>query len=68
MSFEVLSLITKNPTFSKGVKNHVCMSDFMILPSRLQLSGPGWAPDPLSQSDFSSVSLDLDLSNPWFYL
>lgn len=47
MSFKVLALLTKSPAFSKEVKSHVCLSDFVNLPSRLQLIGPGWAPDPL---------------------
>lgn len=44
---EILSLIAKTPTISEEVKRHGCMSDFVILPSRLPLVGPGWAPDPL---------------------
>lgn len=46
MSFEVLAQMIN--------KSHDCMSDFVILPRRLQLIGPGWAAEPLRANQILS--------------
>lgn len=54
------------PPFSKGVKSDDCLCDFESLPSRLQLIGPGWAPDPLRANQILSYKFGLGSAKPGF--